>query len=99
MPSWCARKWFLGEAKSFAQLGRTSKPWYKIVTNFIIFPRYRHLLLIGVFDRRLVPQALENHLQQLSIYCLQMSEDTVVLTNTDMLAITLKGGEAKRLSA
>jgi hypothetical protein len=75
----------LGEAKTTPsiQYAEAFAAKLKVFTTF--FPQYQGLKLIGVFGSWSVPAEVENRLTELGIYCLQMGEETMDLTNADKL--------------
>lgn len=57
----------------------------KLGTFFRHFPRYEGRRLVGVFGSWSVPKPVEQRLTELGIYCLQMGEETMELSNAPAL--------------
>jgi len=75
----------LGEAKTTPSIQYAEAFAAKLKVFSTFFPHYSGLKLIGVFASWSVPAEVEDRLTALGIYCLQMGEETMDLTNADKL--------------
>ncbi len=75
----------LGEAKSTPSGEYGEAFAAKLKVFFRCFPQYEGRKLIGVFGSWSVPEPVERRLTELGIYCLQMGEETMELTNAAAL--------------
>ncbi len=83
----------LGEAKSSPSMEYANDFVAKLKVFFRYFPQYEGRKLIGVFGSWSVPPQVERRLTEQGIYCLQMGEDTMELTNA--AALEAGGGKGK----
>jgi hypothetical protein len=75
----------LGEAKSSPEPGDPERFAKKLAEFPHFFPELAGRRVVAVFGSWSVPEKVERRLTELGIYCLQMGEETMVLTNATAL--------------